>query len=128
MWKKHDLVSAETCLLRDRVLSRVTPRILTRGDIETAEPATSMLVREGSVSARCLVPKIMVSDLSGLRARPLRQNQVWRWVRHCSSSWTLSVSSQPFECSVIQTTGQYPCFQCSRKFLKRLLILNSYPS
>ena len=88
MWKKHDLVSAETCLLRDRVLSRVTPRIFTWGDIETAEAATSMLVREGSVNARCLVPKIMVSDLFGLRARPLRQNQVWRWVRHCSSSWT----------------------------------------
>ena len=58
------------------------------GDIETAEPATSMLVREGSVSARSLVSKIMVSDLSGLKARPLRQNQVWRCVRHCSSSWT----------------------------------------
>ena len=95
MWKKHGLVSAETCLLRDRVLSRVTPRIFMWGDIETAEPATSMLVREGSVSVRCLIPKMMVSDLSGLRARPLRQNQVWRWARHCSqhcSSNTRSVT------------------------------------
>ena len=32
------------------------------GDIETAEPATSMLMREGSVNARCLVPKMMVSE------------------------------------------------------------------
>ena len=69
-----------------------------------------MLVRERSVSARCLVPKMMVSDLSGFRARPLRQNQVWRWVRHCSSSWTWSVRLRRLTAIYSCVSSAYCCF------------------
>ena len=78
------------CLLRDNALSRVTPRILMSEKTGTVQPATSILVREGRVCDHCQVPKMIASDLSGLRARPLRQNQVWRQERHCSSFWTLN--------------------------------------
>ena len=45
-------VRVPTCLLSDSVLSRVTSRIFTCGKIGTLQPETSILLREGRVSAR----------------------------------------------------------------------------
>ena len=55
-WKKHDLEIYATCLLRERLLSRMTPSRLTFGENGTVLPATLILEREGGYAARCLVP------------------------------------------------------------------------
>ena len=48
------------------MLSRVTPRIFTCGEIGTLQLATSILLSEGHMNACCLVLMMMVLDLSGL--------------------------------------------------------------
>ena len=45
-WKKHDLEIYATCLLRERLLSRVTPSSVTCGENGTVLPATLILERE----------------------------------------------------------------------------------
>ena len=67
----------ETCWSSERRLSRVMPRVLTVLDVVMMEPA--MLTEETGVedSERCLVENQMASDLSGLSASPLTQNQWW---------------------------------------------------
>jgi len=58
-------------------LSKVTPRVLTVLDVVIMEPA--MLTEETGVedAERCLMENQMASDLSGLSASPLTQNQWW---------------------------------------------------
>ena len=65
------------CSLKDRVESKVTPRILMCLEIGTMFPATFMWVSPSSLnfSALCAVEKIMASDLSGFMAKPLQANQ-----------------------------------------------------
>jgi len=57
------------------------------------EPA--MLTEETGVedAERCLVENQMASDLSGLSASPLTQNQWWSRMRHCSMSCTVGVGA-----------------------------------
>ena len=67
MEKKHDLKTDATCLLRERLLSRVTPNSLTYEENGTVLPATIILEREGRDTVRYLVPIGMTSDLLGFK-------------------------------------------------------------
>ena len=71
-WKKHDLEPDATCLLRERMLSRVTPNSLTCGENGTVLPATLIFEIERRDAERCLVPIRMTSDLLGFKARPFK--------------------------------------------------------
>ena len=62
-WKKHDLEIYARCLLRERLLFRVTPSSLTCEENGTVLPATLILERERRDGTRCLVPIRMTSDL-----------------------------------------------------------------
>ena len=72
--QKHDLDIFYTWLLKDSVLSKVTPRILIWLERETGVPATLML-EVGRVLSHWAVPNNIMSVLSRLRARPLWQNR-----------------------------------------------------
>ena len=71
MRKKYDLETDATYLLRERLLSWVTPSSLTCGGNGTVLPAKLLFEREGRDAERCLVPIKMTSDLLGFKARPL---------------------------------------------------------
>ena len=51
-WKKHDLETDATCLLRERLLSRVTPSSLPCGENGTVLPAILIFEREGRDAER----------------------------------------------------------------------------
>ena len=61
-----------TCLLMERLLSRVTQSSLTWEENGTVLPVTLIFEREARDAERCLVPIRMTSDLLGFKARPLR--------------------------------------------------------
>ena len=63
--------------MNDKVLSRVTPKILILPERGTGVPAKFMVEIGVKVFARCVVPSKMTSALTGLRARSLWQNQIW---------------------------------------------------
>ena len=84
IWKLHDFTSDLTCGVKESLLSSCTPRVVIVSDVLTVAPAT-LTPATGSVNrARWEVQNCMVSDLSGLRARPLRQNQACKSVRQLS--------------------------------------------
>ena len=77
MRKWTALQALSTWLLKDRISSNVTPRLLTV--LETAIKVSPEVTALIPPSFRFLapVPITMTSDLSGLRARPFSANQLW---------------------------------------------------
>jgi len=56
--------------LKDKWLSRLTPRVLILSDSGTVVPAMLRSGREGYIRSFCLVLKVIPSDFSPLIARP----------------------------------------------------------
>ena len=72
----HDLVKDWMCGVNESLLSRSMPRVLMESEVPTVVPAT-LTAATGSVNrALWAVLKWIASDLFGLSARPLLQNQV----------------------------------------------------
>ena len=84
----YDLEIAATCGLKERWLSRVTPRVVILSETVTRVPAILMEVAGTRDLERCAVVNQMASDLSGFNDMPFRQNQQCNADRQCSS-WAM---------------------------------------
>src|SRR6218665_1399903 len=75
----------KVCDVRSECEHRVTPSVLTVSESGTAVPARSMLENKGKVRRRCHEPNKIASDLSGIMAKPLKQNHAYMDEIHSSS-------------------------------------------
>jgi len=82
MWRKARRWKRQICILIKRVVGQVRDdchRVLTVLDVDVVMMEPAMLTEETGVedTGRCLVENQMASDLSGLSASQLTQNQWW---------------------------------------------------
>ena len=98
----------ETCELKVRCLSNVTPSVVSVSETEMNLPALSTEATGTRDPDHCTVVSQIASDLSGFRERSLRQNQQWRAERQrpiCSVSVVTAVE-------VIEIKNCVSCAYC----------------
>ena len=88
----------ETCLSKDILESRWTPKFLIDDWSLMDEPATEMDLMDSAKALRGSnhgLKKAMASDLDGLRWRPLFRSQLWTlWVRNSiEATWCTSMEA-----------------------------------